>query len=147
MPAVTVLLFAVFRLLHVDVVATAAFQTSYERDCIIEDFNNDDEKAIVCLMTYAVRSTGLDMQHRCRQVHVVEAAYNLDAATQALGRVRRLENPSHVVYLCEYYVENTFDDRSGCKNIEKYIPEAMATLNQTIFNGGDESTGGLDVGE
>ena len=119
---------------------------SNERDCIIEDFNNEDEKSMVCLMTYAVGSTGLNMQHRCRRVHVIEAAHNLGVLTQALGCVRRLGNPSYVVYLYEYYVENTFDDRSVWKNIEKFVPEAMATLKQTIFNGGDDSTGELDVG-
>lgn len=98
-------------------------------------------------MTYAVGSTGLNMQRKCRRVHVIEAAHNLGVLTQALGRVRRLGNPSEVVYLYEYYVENTFDDKSVWRNIEKFIPEAMATLNMAIFKGLDESMGELDVGD
>lgn len=78
---------------------------------------------------------------------MIESAHNLGVLTQALGRVRRLGNPSEVVYLYEYYVESTFDDLSVWRNIEKFISEAMATLNLAIFIGGDESTGELDVGD
>ena len=37
-------------------------------------------------------------------------------------------NPSDVIYLHEYYVDNSWDSRSVWRNIEKIIPEAMAVL-------------------
>lgn len=55
-----VLLFAIFCMLHVDVVTVAAFQKSDERDRIIEDFNNEDEKAMISLMTYFMLWVRLD---------------------------------------------------------------------------------------
>ena len=121
-----------------EVVTITAYQKSDERDRIVQAFNESDSQAMVCIMTYAVGSTGLNMQQRCRRVHVVEAAHNLGALWQGLGRARRLGNPYPVVYLYEYYVENTFDDRAVWRNIEKAVPEAMAQLNLAIFKGGGQ---------
>ncbi len=76
LPAVTILLYAVFKLLKIEVVTITAFQKAEERerDRIIQSFNEDDTKAMVCIMTYAIGSTGLNMQKRCRRVHVIESA-------------------------------------------------------------------------
>lgn len=134
-------------MLQIEVVTITAFQKGDERDRIIDAFNDHDKKAMICIMTYAIGSTGLNMQKRCRRVHVVESAHNLGVLQQALGRARRLGNPFDVVYLYEYFVENTFDDRAVWKNIEKAVPEAMAHLNLQIFHGGDDSEGEFDIGD
>lgn len=42
----------------------------------------------------------------------IESGHSLGVLARAPGRVRRLGNPSDVVYLYEYYVEGTFDNRS-----------------------------------
>lgn len=76
----------------------------------------------------------------------IESAHNIGVLAQALGHVRGLGNPSDVVYLHEYHVQGTFDDRSVWRNIEKAIPEAMAQLNLAIFNGDDEGEGLIDIG-
>ena len=147
LPAATVLLYAIFRMLRIDVVVITAHQKPEERDRIIDRFNGDDDSAMVLIMTYAVGSTGLNLQHRCWRVHVIESAHNLGTLAQAVGRARRLGNPSPVVYVYEYFVGNTFDDREIWRSIEKAVPEAMAELNRLIFSGEDESQGELDVGD
>jgi len=82
----------------------------------------------------AVGSTGLNMQKRCRRVHLIGSAHSLGFLRQAFGRVRRLGDPWDVVYLYEYCVENTFDDRTVHRNIEKVVPEAMAVMQNRIAN-------------
>ena len=98
-------------------------------------------------MTYAVGSTGLSLQHNCRRVHMLEAPYNEGIMSQALGRVRRLNNPFPVVFVYEYFVQNTIDDQIVARNLRKAIPQAMAGMNSAIFTDNDESVGTVDVGE
>ena len=61
MPAVTVFLFVVFRLLNIDVVMIIAFQKAHKRDVIVEQFNEDDNKVMIFVMTYAVRVIELNL--------------------------------------------------------------------------------------
>lgn len=128
-----------------------AFQTSHERDTMIEEFNDPSNKAIVFIITYVLGATGLNLQKDCRRIHMIEVASNLGIFAQALGRLRRFGNPFAIVFLYEYYVEGTFDDRNVWRPIEKAIPQAMAELNRQIFNGAvkggkDEGTGSVDLG-
>jgi len=44
------------------------------------------------------------------------------------------ENPWDVVYLYECCVENSFEDRTVHRNIEKVVPEAMAVMQNRIAN-------------
>lgn len=43
---------------------------------------------------------------------MLESAQNNGVADQNLGRGRRLGNPSHVVYVYEYHVGDTFNDKT-----------------------------------
>lgn len=142
----TVLLYAVFKLLRINDVTFTAFQKPDERNRVIDQFNGDEEEAMVLIMTYAVGSIGLNLQYRCWNAHVVESAHNLGTLGQAVGRARRLGNPSPVVHLYECYVAGTFDDKMVWQIIENAIPEAMAQLNRSIFRGEDE-TGYVNIGE
>ena len=63
-----------------------------------------------------------------------------------MGRSRRPGNPSNVIYLYEYYVENSWDSKAVWRNIEKIIPEAMAVLNKQVFDGG-EGEDSMELGE
>ena len=148
LPAATVLLFAVFHLLDLKVRVMTAFQTPNDRDSMIEEFNNPTSGPIILIMTYVLGSTGLNLQKDCRRIHLIEIASNLGSLGQSLGRVRRFGNPYGVIYLYEYYVEGTFDDRNVWKAIEKAVPQAMAELNRQIFKGdNDEGTGAVDLGD
>lgn len=150
MPAVVVFLLAAFRLLNIEVITLSAFQKADERDRIIEDFNEFNRKPMVFLITYAIGSTGLNLQKDCHRVHLVEGATNLGTLGQSIGRVRRLGNPSSVVYVYEYYVNGTFDSKNVWRNIEKAVPQAMAELNRQIFYGEEGASDGtidIDLGD
>ncbi|KAL9065324.1 MAG: hypothetical protein Q9161_008311 [Pseudevernia consocians] len=47
-----------------------------------------------------------------------------------------------VIYLYEYFVEGTFDDRNVWRSIEKAVLQVMAELNRQIFK--DDSDEGID---
>ena len=105
---------------------------------------------------YTFKSAGLNLQKNCHHTHLLEGAANLGTLAQAAERARRFGNPSPVVYLYEYYVPGTFDDKNVWRNIEKAVPQAMAnTRPQTASNPGaagdqvvitgDETNGELTV--
>ena len=144
------LVYAVLKLLRIEVVMLASCQTADERDSVIDQFNHTPDKAKVLILTYAVGSVGLNLHHSCWRIHCVECPHNDGVAMQTLGRCRRLGNPSpdNIVYFYRYYVSKTWDDDVMHRNIQKMIPEAMASLNVSIFNGEDESEGGMmDLGD
>lgn len=148
LPATTVLILAVLRLLHIDVVTLGAFQKPEEREAVIAAFTERDDCAHVLVSTYAVAAVGLNLQPKCWRVHLIESAHNLGTQTQALGRAVRVGNPSPVVWLYEYYVENTFDSLTIWRNIEKAIPQAMAEINRVVFAGEEGSSDdSVDLGD
>ncbi len=57
-----------------------------EREAVITAFTEYDDRAQVLIKTYAVGSTGLNLQQKCWRVHMIESAHNLGAQAQALGR-------------------------------------------------------------
>ena len=68
---------------------------------------------------------------------MLEGAAKQGTLAQAVGRAGRFGYPSPVVYLYEYYVQGTFDDKNVWCNIEKAVPQAMAEFNRQIFNNGN----------
>ena len=110
--AATVLLFAVFRLLDLKIKVITTFQTSNNRDNIIQKFNDSTSEAIILIMIYVLNLTNLNLQKHCRRIHLIEIVSNLGSLKQSLDRVRRLDNLYNVIYLYEYYMKETFDDRS-----------------------------------
>ena len=138
LPATTILLIAIFRILHIPCVTLAAYQKDSERDSVQDAFNQDTESAMILITTYAVGATGLNLQERCRHIHIFECAHNLGIYRQAVGRGVRIGNPYPLVYLMEYFVANTFDDATIRRNVDKALPQAMAEINRRIFNNADD---------
>ena len=97
MPATTILIAAIFQLLQIDCVMYGVFQKAEERDAVVSAFTERDDTAQVMITTYAVGSTGLNLQQKCWRVHMLESAHNLEAQIQALGRALRCGNPSAIV--------------------------------------------------
>ena len=62
---VTMFLLAVLQLLKIDCVTLGAYQQQEERDVIIIAFTEYDDRAQVLITTYAVGSTGLNLQQKC----------------------------------------------------------------------------------
>lgn len=65
-------------MLSIDIVTITAFQKPDERDAIVDQFNRDESKAMILVITYTVGSTGLNLQQRCWRVHIIEITHNLD---------------------------------------------------------------------
>ena len=147
LPAVATFLFAVLRLLQLEVVVLHSFHTDQERQNIISTFNDRADRAQILIMTFAVGGTGLNLQERCFRVHIFESTTNLGIINQAIGRVRRLGNPSNVVYVYECYVGGTMDDLAIRRNVEKGIPEEAATLNRVLFSEGEGEDPDVDIGK
>ncbi len=43
-----------------------------------------------------------------------------------------------MVWLYEYFVDDSFDSRTIWRNIEKAVSRAMAEINKQVFNGGND---------
>ncbi|KAI4124020.1 MAG: hypothetical protein LQ341_007121 [Variospora aurantia] len=149
LPAVSVYLLEVLKILDIKAEAYAAFQSMEEKQSIIDRFNTPGSVLRVLIIPYALAGFGLNLQKDCWRIHAIECAWNLAALEQAIGRIRRLGNPQPIVYVYEYIVPGTFDDKAIQRNIEKAIPQAMAELNRQIFFGKDtdDGTGSVDVGD
>ena len=67
---------------------------------------------------------------------------------QAVGRVRRLGNPYPVVYVWEYCVPDSFNDRLIQLNLKKALPGIMAELIRQLFHSkGEEDDESMDLGD
>ena len=134
MSITVILLYAIFRLLNIEVITLLAFQNAEKRDAIMNLFNDTIDRPIMFLMTYAIKATGLNLQKNYHRVHLIKETTNFETLSQALKRYRRLGNPSLVVYVYEYYVDGTFDNKNVWRNIDKTISKVMIELNRAIFS-------------
>ena len=93
----TVLLIAIFHILHIPCVTLAAFQKDPGRDGVQDSFNQDTESAMILITTYAVGATDLNLQERSRHIHIFECALNLGIHQQAVGSRSEDWQPSPVI--------------------------------------------------
>lgn len=132
-PATGVLVYVVLKLIGLEVGHISAYMTSTERQATVDRFNKKGSGLMALVMPYAIAAVGLNLQNDCWRVHCFEQPHNIAIASQAIGRARRLGNPSKWVYVYEYTIPNTFDSRGVKRNIEKAIPQAFAELNQNVI--------------
>ena len=52
---IIIFFFVIFRLLNIDVITIIAFQKVYKRDIIIEQFNKNNNKIIIFIITYVIK--------------------------------------------------------------------------------------------
>ena len=64
---------------------------------------------------------------------MVEVPPSIPAGTQAVGRARRLGNPSSVVYIYEYSLRNTFSAPLNALNLTKALLAVMTELDGRLF--------------
>ena len=98
------LLYAVFKLLQIDVVILASSQTADEKIHIIDQFNHAPKKAMVLIVIYVLGSVGIKLYYTCWRVHCIECPNYVGVVVQVFGRVRRLGNVclDKVVYFDQY---------------------------------------------
>jgi hypothetical protein len=115
--------------------------TSAQRRELLKAFNeSSDPMVLVC--SYYVNSAGSNMQHQCRNVHLLCTPMGMPIAAQAIGRVRRL-GQTRIVKVYEYHLEKSFDQHMISNNISKAMPALALSLNDTNWNFQlDPKTGG-----
>ena len=106
-----------------------------DREKTSDDFTKERKKCMALVASYSVGSIGLNWQHLCHRVHLIEPPSSEPCGVQAIGRVRRFGNPSEVVYVYEYYGKDTFNDRLVQLNIRKVLPSIMTELDRRTFSG------------
>lgn len=140
-PGQQFLVAAVLNLANVSCAVYHADLSSPQRRDLIKSFNTtDDPMVLVC--SYYVNSAGANMQHRCRNVHLLCTPMGIPIAAQAIGRVRRL-GQLQAVKVYEYRLEKSFDQHMICNNIAKAMPALALSLNDTNWKFQlDPATGG-----
>lgn len=120
---------AVLNLANVSCKVYHADLTSSQRRDLLTAFNTTDEP-MVLVCSYYVNSAGSNMQHKCRNVHLLCTPMGMPIAAQAIGRVRRL-GQKETVKVYEYHLEKSFDQHMICNNISKAMPALALSLNDT----------------
>lgn len=140
-PGQQFLVAAVLNLANISCAVYHADLSSAQRRDLVTAFNSeDDPMVIVC--SYYVNSAGANMQHQCRNVHLLCTPMGLPIAAQAIGRVRRL-GQMRAVKVYEYPLEKSFDQYMISNNLSKAMPALDLSLNDTNFKFHlDPSTGG-----
>ena len=82
---------------------------------------------------------------------LAEPAPSEAAVIQALGRARRLGNPSNLIQSYELFLKDSFNARHVQWNMKKALPTVAAELNRQLFSGNEgseyEGEGDIDLGE
>lgn len=146
MPASGLYVYALLKILKIDVAFINPSTTHQDRDQYIHKFNDIDDSGKVLIVTGAAGGTGLNLQKRCFHVHILETPFNESMKVQQIGRVRRYGCRSGVVYVYEYSVQGAFDGEQAQRAIRKAIPEAMTQLNASLVNS-RESVKDLKIGQ
>ena len=136
-PATQLLVYKILRLLNIDTILFASHLTDREKEDVKEAFNTPNRSGTVMIMSYKIGNVGLNLQKACHHVHLFDPPPNDPMAYQAVGRSRRFGNPSAVVWVWEYYLQKSFNDRILALNIRKALPGLMAELSKEMFRQSD----------
>ena len=131
--AMQMFFYDVLKLLDVDVLLFAAFQLQDERNKVVDFFIVNFKTAMILIDTYACANIDLNFQHNCWHVHIFEHFNNDEIITQFIERIKRLKNLNSIVYVNEFFVKKTFNDRQITVNIQKAIFDVMTELNKRLF--------------
>ncbi|KAB8237109.1 P-loop containing nucleoside triphosphate hydrolase protein [Aspergillus alliaceus] len=91
---------------------------SSERYKMTESFTRDDSGYKVLIMLFAANSSGLNLQHKCRNVHFFSPSLSQAVREQAQGRSCRL-GQDRIVLVYEYRVEDSFNMYLGNRTQNK----------------------------
>jgi len=121
------------KLANIDARILGAQMSIKEREELVREFNEEPNKCMVLVCSYAVNSAGLNLQYRCRNTHLFDVPMSEAIVMQAVGRLRRL-GQEKIVLVYEYRVPDSFNTRLIAKNVEKVIPGLIAELNRAEFS-------------
>ena len=127
------MLYNIFKLLRIKIIFLMTFQIIFVKQIIMNEFNKKKFDLIIFLLLYTLTTLSLNFQHDYWHIYALELTYNLSILAQTIKRARRFENFNKWIYLFEYIIENTFDDKIIIKNLKKIISQIVIELNRQIF--------------
>ncbi|KAM5448074.1 hypothetical protein MaudCBS49596_005660, partial [Microsporum audouinii] len=145
-PAQQVLITAALRLLNIDSRVYHAALTTKERAELVREFCTSSTSAMVLVCSYSVNSAGMNLQAKCRNIHLFDTAMSEAITRQAIGRCARL-GQTRIVKVYEYRVPRSFNIRQVTNNVQKAIPGMIAELNRGIFTVEGNDDGDVDLGQ
>jgi hypothetical protein len=131
-PAQQVFVAAALCLANIDAQVFHAGLTPTERANLVREFNESKDTCMVLVCSYSVNSSGLNLQHLCRNVHLFDTPISEAIKRQAIGRTWRLGQVDFVL-VYDYNVPDSFNTRQVSNAAEKAIPGLIAELNQGLF--------------
>jgi hypothetical protein len=127
LPAVQLLLLGIFRALGIDAIAYTADLNMKERNDATSAFNKEKDKAMILIGTFDVGSAGLNLQYLCHYAVFFDSAPNRGMASQASGRLWRMNQKETVVQF-EMTMDQTFQSYIVTHTLQRSLPGVMAEL-------------------
>ena len=149
-PATELLIHEALKLLNIDSILYSSQMRADETDRAVQRFNEYLKSDYVFITSYNKGGYGMNLQHRCCNVLMVEPPPSEAAAVQAAGRARRMGNPFRVVNVYEFFLKDSFNSKQTARNRQKALPSLVAELNRQMFSGENgeyyQEKGDLDLG-
>ncbi|KAL2801674.1 P-loop containing nucleoside triphosphate hydrolase protein [Aspergillus granulosus] len=117
---------------HIDNRMYHAELTTRERVDLAMDFTTKPDSCMVLVCSYYVNSAGSSLQHLCRNVHLFDTPSSEPMKEQAIGRSLRV-GQTRTVKIYNYVVEDSFNTNIFARNLNKAVPELVATMNWSVF--------------
>ncbi|KAK2809576.1 hypothetical protein FQN50_003629 [Emmonsiellopsis sp. PD_5] len=136
-PVQQVLVAAVLMMAGIDARIFHASLSMTERATLVQEFNNARNSCMVLVGAFAVSCVGLNLQHLCRNVVLLDRPCTESIVEQAIGRCWRL-GQQRVVKIYEIQVPDSFNDRQVANASDKAIAGLVTQLNRGLFNVGTE---------
>jgi SNF2 family DNA or RNA helicase len=103
------------------------------RDKLVEDFNGSGDTHHVLVCSYMVTAAGLNLQTRCRNVHLYSAAMSVSVIEQSIGRVVRV-GQNFVVFIYDYRAMDSFHETMVARMHIKAMAGMLTELNDNMFS-------------
>lgn len=120
---------ALLRAIYIDARAYSADLTAEKRSELQHTFNTSKTEAMVLVCSYSCNGVGLNLHHRCHNVHLLDPAMTQASQDQAIGRTLRLGQKFNVVVI-EYFVRGSFNERQVNQIILRSLPNMMAMIDK-----------------
>jgi hypothetical protein len=122
-----------------------AHLTQSQRDDLVENFNTKEDSHYVLICSYKVNAAGLNLQEKCRNVHLFTFGTSMAVTDQAIGRVIRIGQRDNV-FIFEYRNMGFFHESICARNLQMAIPALFTSLNNDLFRSEGEPCASFDVG-
>ncbi|WEW56227.1 hypothetical protein PRK78_001666 [Emydomyces testavorans] len=127
-PAQAVYVAAALNLAGIDARILHSGLNQNEREELVHSFTKDQDHVMVLILTYALGSTGLNLQTLCHNAIIFDSPPSEPLRIQAIGRLQRYDVVVH-----ELRVQDTFNTQLVFKRLGKAVPSMVAEMNKDMF--------------